>query len=221
VNRGLSIYPYVYFNNGNFSQASNATYETIAGTATWRRCTAGSATLSVQAYCAWVTPSDTGTLTVKVSLRKSDGTFWTDTKSVQVGRAVTTVTLSPTTATLVTGGTQPLAVTARDSSGNGLTGREVTWSSSDTTKVRVSSAGVVTGVAAGSAVITVTIEGKSATATVAVIAPSERSSDPMTERLPGASIISESSAPMGPLRVGAKGLLPTYSTRAIQAAPAT
>jgi len=182
VNRGLSIYPYVYFNNGNFSQASNATYETVTGTATWRRCTAGSATLSVQAYCAWVTPSDTGTLTVRVSLRKSDGTFWTDTKSVQVGRAVNTVTLSPTTATLVTGGTQPLAVTARDSSGNVLTGREATWSSSDTTKVRVSSAGVVTGVAAGSAVMTVTVEGKTATASISVTAPGVPGVPPTTSQ---------------------------------------
>jgi hypothetical protein len=171
VGRVLPVYPYVYFNNGAYTQATNATYETVAGVATWGRCTMGSAILRAQTYCGFVTPSDTGTLTIRVTLRKSDGTLWTSTKSVQVGRTVNTVALSPTTATLVTGATQTLTVTARDSSGNMLTGREASWSSSDTTKARVTQAGVVTGIAAGTAVITVNIEGKTATATITVSAP--------------------------------------------------
>ena len=49
-----------------------------------------------------------------------------------------------------------------------LTGRTVTWTSSDTTKARVSTAGVITGVRVGAATITASSEGRAATASVTV-----------------------------------------------------
>ena len=49
-------------------------------------------------------------------------------------------------------------------------GREVTWSSSDSTKVSVSSSGVVTAVAEGTATITATSNGKTATCVITVSA---------------------------------------------------
>ena len=68
---------------------------------------------------------------------------------------------------LVAGGTQILAVVARDAKGNTLTDRITTWSSSDSTRVTVA-AGLVSGVAIGTATITASVEGKPASVDVKV-----------------------------------------------------
>ena len=81
---------------------------------------------------------------------------------------VATVSLLPTTATLQRGKTVTLVPTLKDASGATLSGRTVTWSSSDSSVATVSSSGVVTAVAIGSATITATSEGKSAGAKVTV-----------------------------------------------------
>ena len=83
---------------------------------------------------------------------------------------VTSVSLSPSTAALSVGQTAQLSATLRDASGNTLTGRTITWSSSNTAVATVTQAGAVTGVASGSATITATSEGVSGTAAVTVAA---------------------------------------------------
>ena len=52
-----------------------------------------------------------------------------------------------------------------------LTGRVVTWGSSDPTVATVNANGLVTGVALGSATITATSEGKSGTSAITVYIP--------------------------------------------------
>ncbi len=84
---------------------------------------------------------------------------------------VATVSMSPTTASLVTGDTMTFTATPRDSAGTALGGRTITWSSSNTSVAKVSSSGLVTAVATGSATITATSEGKTGTAGVTVTAP--------------------------------------------------
>jgi uncharacterized protein YjdB len=81
---------------------------------------------------------------------------------------VATVTLDPTSVTLEPGQTATLVATTRSANGSVLTGRTVTFSSDNVNVARVSSDGVVTGVAPGAATITATSEGQSATATVTV-----------------------------------------------------
>jgi uncharacterized protein YjdB len=83
---------------------------------------------------------------------------------------VASVTVSPTTASVMVGATQQLAATAKDASGSVLTGRSITWSSSNTTLATVNaSTGLVTGIAAGGPVtITATTEGKSGTGSITV-----------------------------------------------------
>jgi uncharacterized protein YjdB len=67
------------------------------------------------------------------------------------------------------GATQTLTAITKDAGDNTLTGRVVTWTSSATAVATVSTAGVVTGVAAGTAVITAMSEGKSGTSTISVL----------------------------------------------------
>src|SRR5205085_527930 len=74
------------------------------------------------------------------------------------------------TARVFVGGTAQLGATAQDSAGNPLSGRTVTWTSSDGGVARVNGSGLVTGVAAGTATITATSGGKSGSAAVTVVA---------------------------------------------------
>jgi len=77
---------------------------------------------------------------------------------------VASVSVSPNPFTVIVGQTVQLTATARDASNNILTGRTVTWGSSDVTKATVSTTGIVTAIATGSVTITATVETKQGTA---------------------------------------------------------
>jgi uncharacterized protein YjdB len=84
---------------------------------------------------------------------------------------VATVSVSPASSSLLIGATAQLSAVTRDSSNNVVTGRVITWSSSNSSVSRVSTSGLVTAVAAGSATITATSETKAGTAAITVSAP--------------------------------------------------
>ncbi len=84
--------------------------------------------------------------------------------------AVASVTVSPASVTLAPGATRQFSVILRDAAGNrlSLSGRTVTWKSSNKLVATVSSTGLVKALVLGSAVITATVEGKSGTSKVTV-----------------------------------------------------
>jgi uncharacterized protein YjdB len=91
---------------------------------------------------------------------------------------VSSVTVSPGSANLLvyvvdstTLGTAALIATPKDAAGNALSGKTVTWSSSDTTVAKVSTSGVVKAVAAGTATIKATSENQSGQVLVTVTRP--------------------------------------------------
>ena len=84
--------------------------------------------------------------------------------------AVATVELSHQSATLKVGDILTITAVAKDASGQALTGRTATWSSSNPSVASVSG-GAVSGLAPGVAEITVSIEGKTAKATITVELP--------------------------------------------------
>lgn len=84
---------------------------------------------------------------------------------------VVSVVVSPDTATRTVGQTLQLAAMPKDSIGGALTGRVVTWTSSDTARASVSAAGLVTVKAAGTATITATVEGKTGSAALTLKVP--------------------------------------------------
>jgi uncharacterized protein YjdB len=87
---------------------------------------------------------------------------------------VASVTVSPATLSVPVGQTGQLTVTLMDASGGTLSGRVVTWSSSQTSVATVSDSGVVTGISTGTATVTASSEGQSGSATVTVVAPGVR-----------------------------------------------
>ena len=95
----------------------------------------------------------------------------TGTSSITVTLApVNTVTVSPATASLVLGTnpTQQLTAVTKDANGTVLTGRLVTWSSSNTTAATVDANGLVTAVGVGGTTITATSETKTGTSSITV-----------------------------------------------------
>lgn len=84
---------------------------------------------------------------------------------------VAAVTVSPGSASLVVGHTASLSAITTDGNGNVLSGRAVTWSSSNSSVATVSSLGLVKAVAAGTATVTAASEGKIGTAQIVVSAP--------------------------------------------------
>ena len=131
----------------------------------WSTGNAGIASVSVTGDVSAVSP---GTVTITATSNSFTGTATVTVTAVAV--PVASVSVAPTTANINVGQTTQLAATTRDASNNVLTGRGVTWSSSNTGIATVSSSGVVTGVGAGAATITATSEGKSGTSSVTVTA---------------------------------------------------
>ncbi|HEY9517483.1 MAG TPA: Ig-like domain-containing protein, partial [Gemmatimonadaceae bacterium] len=139
-------------------------------TITWTSSNASVASVSASGL---VTASTPGNTTIRAA---SEGQSGTAAITVTVP-PVASVTVSPSSATVLVGKTVALSATSRDASGTVLTGRTTTWSTSKSSIATVSSSGVVTGVAAGSARIFATSEGKKDSATVTVTVPAVASID--------------------------------------------
>lgn len=83
-------------------------------------------------------------------------------------KAVSSVRIEPSTASIQVGGTVQLEALTFDADGELLPGRSVTWSSLNNSVATVSNNGLVTGVSQGAVTITATSEGRSANAAVTV-----------------------------------------------------
>jgi hypothetical protein len=95
--------------------------------------------------------------------------------------AVAIVAVTPTGLTLAIGSTQQLTASLKDANGNALTGRTLTWASSNTAIATVSATGLVTGLAAGKATITATSEGKTGSSDITfAVGPAIASVGPAT-----------------------------------------
>ncbi len=84
---------------------------------------------------------------------------------------VASVVVTASTTSLLPAQAAQLTATVKDAAGTTLTGRNVTWATSDTQVVTVSAAGLATAVLPGSDTVTATSEGKSGTVELAVHAP--------------------------------------------------
>ena len=82
--------------------------------------------------------------------------------------SVTSVVVTPQTATVAVGASVPLEAEVLDASGRALTGRKIVWASGDPSIATVSGSGVVSGVKVGTVQIAASAEGKSAIAEVTV-----------------------------------------------------
>ncbi len=130
---------------------TSITVPNTGGWQTWQTVSSGSFNLSA------------GTQTIQVYVSASGWNLnWIEFKSGGSVVSLTDVTVAPTSATVAIGATTTLTATVSPSN---ATNKAVSWSSNATGIATVSSSGVVTGVAAGNAIITVTTQDGSKTAT--------------------------------------------------------
>src|SRR5581483_4731795 len=126
---------------------------------------AGVATVTATgALTATVTAVAAGTAQIKGTSGGKSGTATVNVAPVPVG----SVTIAPPSPTLTIGGTVQLTATVKDTAGNVLTGRTVTWVSLTTGVATVSATGLVKAVGVGSSVITASTGGQTGLATVTV-----------------------------------------------------
>jgi uncharacterized protein YjdB len=143
--------------------ARDAATAPIAGvTFVW--ASAATATATVDA-AGLVTGRAAGTVNVTASVGTVSGS-----SAVTVTPApVATVTVTPPAPNVVAGQQVQLTATVKDAAGNVLTGRVVTWSSSNVLIATVNASGLVsTLLLKGTVTITATSEGKSGTSSVTV-----------------------------------------------------
>lgn len=144
------------------AQVKGSAGRVLAGrTISWSTSDPAVATVSLEGVLA---AHRAGAVTIEASCEMVTGTAST----TVTPRPVASVEVAPASATLTVGDQLPLAATVRAGDGTVLTDRPVTWSSSASSVAEVSTGGVVTAVAAGSATITATAEGRSGSAQVTV-----------------------------------------------------
>lgn len=93
------------------------------------------------------------------------------TATVEIATPVARIDVTPPNAQVAPGGTVQLTTTARDASGAAIPGVAIAWSTSASGVATVDNAGVVRGVAAGTATVTATGGGATGTAKVDVVVP--------------------------------------------------
>jgi uncharacterized protein YjdB len=135
-------------------------------TVSWSSTNTGVATVSSTGLVTAVTIG--GPVTIVATSEGQDGSATVTVTPPPVA----TVSISPAPPPLTPFAAVQLSATMRDASGAVLTGRTVTWSSSNNAVATVSGSGVVMGVTVGGPVtITATSEGQTGTVTVSVVAP--------------------------------------------------
>lgn len=157
---------------GQTTQATTVLKDAQGNVLTGRTISYNSSSTSVATVSGsgLVTAVGPGTSTITATSEGKSDTA-TITVTAPPAAAVASVSVSPNSGAIVVGSTLSLSATTVDASGATLTGRTVTWSSSDPQIASVSSSGVVTAVAAGSATITAMSEGKTGSAQITVTVP--------------------------------------------------
>jgi uncharacterized protein YjdB len=145
--------------------ARDAANATVSGVPfTWSSASTAIATVNATGL---VTGRGAGTVNISAAVGTVSGAF-----SVTVNPPpVDTVTVTPATANVSLGVPAQLTATLKDANGNVLTGRVVTWTSSNQSRASVSSSGLVVATVPlnkGTVTITATSEGKSGTSLVTV-----------------------------------------------------
>jgi len=155
--------------DGATTQATAVTQDangnTLTGrTVTWSSSNSSIATVSSSGLVTAVNP---GSATITATSETKTGSA-SLTVTTPPPAPVATVTVTLGASSIVEGGTTQATAVVSDANGNVLTGRAVTWSSSNISAATVTSTGLVTGVDDGTATITATSEGKTGSASVTV-----------------------------------------------------
>ena len=116
----------------------------------------------------YATATGAGSATITATSGGKNGQAAVSVAGTTSQSTVASVTVSPSTASAVVGQTGTFTATAKDASGNVLTGVTFAWSSNDTAVVKIDATGFATATGPGSATITASTGGVSGTASVSI-----------------------------------------------------
>jgi len=146
---------------GTYSDGSTAD---VTSSATWTSSSTSVATVSTGGLATAVAA---GSATVTAAVGTVTGTA----ALTVTGKTVSSIAVTPATASVAAGSTEQFAATATYSDGStGNVTSTATWTSSSSAVATVNAAGLATGVAAGTATVTATLSGVSGTANLTVTA---------------------------------------------------
>jgi Bacterial Ig-like domain (group 2)/Regulator of chromosome condensation (RCC1) repeat len=152
-----------------------------------------------------VTAVAAGTAVVSASVAGKSGSA---TVFVRTAGTVRSVALDYPSATLARGQVLALKLTLRDSTGSVVTKPGTTWTTTDSGVVRVDPSGTLTAASSGSATVTASIDGASATSTVTVVSFASIKAGPsVTCALTSAGVAYCAGAPFGSQAVRLSGSL--------------
>ncbi|HJP86567.1 MAG TPA: Ig-like domain-containing protein [Gemmatimonadaceae bacterium] len=157
--------------SGETTQATAAVYDRrgrpMNRSVIWSSSNVAVATVSDSGLVLGVSPG-TAVITASHNDHSGSATVTVNRVGSQTVTPVASVMVALAATSIAIGQSTQGTATERDSAGNVLTGRTITWASSDSSVAIVSSAGLVTGLKAGSAQILATSEGKSGSAGLTV-----------------------------------------------------
>ncbi len=138
---------------------------------TWTSSNAAMATIDSTGMTTGIAP---GSVTFTASVAGVSGTA-NVTEAAVVVPVVASVSVTPATATSNVGATLALVATVKDQNSNVLTGKLITWASSNSAIATVDANGTTTGIAAGTVTFTATVAGISGASTVTEVAVVQQS----------------------------------------------
>src|SRR5438128_3140264 len=141
---------------------------------TWASTGPAVATVSSTGLVTGVAP---GAVTITATSEGQTGSAAVMVNSVPVA----SVSVSPVSAGIEVGQPAHFTATPLEADGTPLSGRSITWASSAPAVAAVSTGGLVTGVAAGTATITATSEGQGGSAAITVTVPASTSPGTVTD----------------------------------------
>jgi uncharacterized protein YjdB len=145
------------------SARDNSGKVVTGSTVTWSSANEAVATVAATGL---VTAVGKGTAQITATVEAVNGSA-----QVTVAQVPATMSVSPTSLDLEAGATGRLSASVADANGHAIDGQTLSWSSDDTSVATVDASGLVTAVAAGSAVVTASAGSASGTADVTVTAP--------------------------------------------------
>jgi len=157
---------------GSTSQLSAATLDAAGNTlsgrsVTWSSSDTTKVTVSQTGLVSGIAPG-----TVSVTARSEGVTGQASITVTATTVPVASIRVTPAAVSVAVGSTSQLSAAPLDAAGNTLSGRSITWSSADPTKVTVSQTGLVTGMAAGTVAVTAQSGGVTGQAAITVTAVS-------------------------------------------------
>lgn len=152
-----------------------------------------------------------GTATVTATSEGKTGSITLSVSSAPVV-PVASVSLVSTTTSITVGQTAQMTATPLDGHGAALTGRTVTWSSSSPSVASVSNLGVVTGIAAGQATVTASVDGVVASLPMTVMSTGGTPATVAVSTTSAALTIGQTTQASATVRDGAGNMLSTAAT---------